>query len=37
MTLNSPASPSWEVPVLAALLLLSGFILSMTPGAKLDH
>ena len=37
MTLNTPASPPWAIPVLAALLLLFGFILSMTPGAKLDH
>ncbi len=36
MTLNTPASPLWEVPVLAVLLLLFGFVLYMIPAAKLD-
>lgn len=36
MTLNTPASPLWEIPVLAVLLLLFGFVLSMIPTAKLE-
>lgn len=36
MTLNTPASPLWEIPVLAVLLLLFGFVLYMIPAAKLE-